>query len=425
MPIADVQRSLENLKLERDAITLYDRARLDREGRAASLRVPDHRAATSGATRRSGPTGCASRAPIVPPPGRAARLRVRFIIVLARLFGTRAVSDLVQALEGDEEDAYSAQSSPEVDVDRGRRAGARRDLEAPRTRASRRRGPPAGAPPAPAEVAAPRVRRPPRRRLPRRWHGVRASADRAPTTVARQSPDEIAQRERWHRAGQSGTLRAVIFGVSDGLVSNLSLVMGVAGAPRATRGSSCWPASPGFSPARSAWPPASTSRCSRSASSTNGRSRWSGRSWRRCRKRRRPSWRRVYRSKGFTRGRGGARRASDLPRPETALDTLVREELGLDPDQLGSPWGAAGGSFVAFAIGAVVPVLPYLFGGGELGVRREPRPQPGRPVRGRGRRQPLDRSRPALLRRPARSRSVLPPPAVTYLVGRVIGVSVS
>ena len=43
---------------------------------------------------------------------------------------------------------------------------------------------------------------------------------------------------------------------------------------------------------------------------------------------------------------------------------LVREELGLDPDQLGSPWRAAAGSFIAFAVGASIPVLPYLFGGG-------------------------------------------------------------
>ena len=42
----------------------------------------------------------------------------------------------------------------------------------------------------------------------------------------------------------------------------------------------------------------------------------------------------------------------------------MREELGLDPDELGSPWGAAFGSFVAFAVGAVIPVIPYLFGGG-------------------------------------------------------------
>jgi VIT1/CCC1 family predicted Fe2+/Mn2+ transporter len=52
--------------------------------------------------------------------------------------------------------------------------------------------------------------------------------------------------------------------------------------------------------------------------------------------------------------------------PERALDTLVREELGLDPDELGSPWGAAFGSFLAFAIGAVIPVVPYLFGTGSV-----------------------------------------------------------
>jgi VIT1/CCC1 family predicted Fe2+/Mn2+ transporter len=46
--------------------------------------------------------------------------------------------------------------------------------------------------------------------------------------------------------------------------------------------------------------------------------------------------------------------------PEHALDTLVREELGLDPDELGSPWGAATGSFIAFGVGALIPVLPYL-----------------------------------------------------------------
>ena len=51
--------------------------------------------------------------------------------------------------------------------------------------------------------------------------------------------------------------------------------------------------------------------------------------------------------------------------PQPALDTLIREELGLDPDELGSPWGAAFGSFVAFAVGAVVPVIPYLVSSAE------------------------------------------------------------
>ena len=45
-------------------------------------------------------------------------------------------------------------------------------------------------------------------------------------------------------------------------------------------------------------------------------------------------------------------------------DDAARFRSGLDPDELGSPWGAAFGSFVAFAIGASVPVVPYLFGGG-------------------------------------------------------------
>ena len=55
-----------------------------------------------------------------------------------------------------------------------------------------------------------------------------------------------------------------------------------------------------------------------------------------------------------------------MENPEGALDTVVREELGLSPDTLGSPFGAASSSFVAFIIGAIVPILPYLLGAGSL-----------------------------------------------------------
>ena len=48
--------------------------------------------------------------------------------------------------------------------------------------------------------------------------------------------------------------------------------------------------------------------------------------------------------------------------PAVALDTHVREELGVDPNDLPSPWLAAGSSFVAFAIGALIPLLPFIFG---------------------------------------------------------------
>jgi len=51
-----------------------------------------------------------------------------------------------------------------------------------------------------------------------------------------------------------------------------------------------------------------------------------------------------------------------MEEPEVALDAMVREELGLDPSELGSPWGASIGSFLAFAIGALVPVVPFFLG---------------------------------------------------------------
>jgi VIT1/CCC1 family predicted Fe2+/Mn2+ transporter len=46
--------------------------------------------------------------------------------------------------------------------------------------------------------------------------------------------------------------------------------------------------------------------------------------------------------------------------PAYALDALVREELGLDPASLGSPWGAAAASFASFAVGAFVPLVPFI-----------------------------------------------------------------
>jgi VIT1/CCC1 family predicted Fe2+/Mn2+ transporter len=76
----------------------------------------------------------------------------------------------------------------------------------------------------------------------------------------------------------------------------------------------------------------------------------------------------VYRSKGFPRDEAAAIARRLMADPELALDTLVREELGLDPGELGSPWGAAAGSFVAFAAGAIIPVLPFLVAGGSPAV---------------------------------------------------------
>lgn len=50
--------------------------------------------------------------------------------------------------------------------------------------------------------------------------------------------------------------------------------------------------------------------------------------------------------------------------PQTALGVHAREELGLDPEELGSPWGAAYSSFLTFGAGALLPLVPYFFTGG-------------------------------------------------------------
>jgi VIT1/CCC1 family predicted Fe2+/Mn2+ transporter len=72
----------------------------------------------------------------------------------------------------------------------------------------------------------------------------------------------------------------------------------------------------------------------------------------------------IYRAKGLPKAEAEAVADRLMKDPEKALDTMVREELGLDPDQLGSPWGAAWSSFVAFAVGALVPLVPFLLGSG-------------------------------------------------------------
>ena len=70
----------------------------------------------------------------------------------------------------------------------------------------------------------------------------------------------------------------------------------------------------------------------------------------------------IYAAKGMDAAE--ARRLADtlMQDPERALDTLAREELGLNPDELGSPWVAAISSFAAFTAGAALPLLPFLFG---------------------------------------------------------------
>jgi VIT1/CCC1 family predicted Fe2+/Mn2+ transporter len=68
----------------------------------------------------------------------------------------------------------------------------------------------------------------------------------------------------------------------------------------------------------------------------------------------------IFKQKGLSTEEASRVAAGLLKNPEHAADTLVREELGLDPDDLGSPMGAATSSFAMFAVGAFVPLVPFL-----------------------------------------------------------------
>lgn len=169
--------------------------------------------------------------------------------------------------------------------------------------------------------------------------------------------------EPHHRNVQGGAARAAVFGVSDGLVSNVALILGVAGAH----------------------PAAGVVRLAGLAGLIGGAVSMAAGEYismraqaellerelemERIELRRRPEGERrelveIYRSRGIE-----ARIAEELAtammrNPEMALETHAREELGIDPNSLGSPVAASISSFFCFSAGALLPLLPWFFASG-------------------------------------------------------------
>ena len=77
---------------------------------------------------------------------------------------------------------------------------------------------------------------------------------------------------------------------------------------------------------------------------------------------------RIYEGRGIEREVAEQLAKELMVDPVVALETHAREELGIDPGELGQPFQAAGSSFVTFAVGALLPVLPFLLGGTGLGA---------------------------------------------------------
>jgi VIT1/CCC1 family predicted Fe2+/Mn2+ transporter len=176
---------------------------------------------------------------------------------------------------------------------------------------------------------------------------------------------EVPSQEHHHRDIQGGGARAAVFGISDGLVSNTSLILGMAGASQSA-GLVRLAGLAGL--LAGAFSMAAGEYISMRAQSELFQ--------REIEIERREIERRPegeYRELVHLYERRGmpadlARRVADemMSDPELALETHAREELGINPESTGKPIQAAASSFVTFAVGAVMPLIPFLFAHGTV-----------------------------------------------------------
>ncbi len=159
----------------------------------------------------------------------------------------------------------------------------------------------------------------------------------------------------------SGSLRAAVLGVNDGLVSNFSLVMGIAGG----------------SDQKSFVLLAGITGLLAGAFSMAAGEYVSMRSQKDMLERQIQMEReeleqfpeeeeyelsRIYMAKGFTSDEAKIIAKRVISNPKVAIDTMAHEEMGMNLKELGSPWGAAASSSIAFSLGALVPIFPYVLG---------------------------------------------------------------
>jgi VIT1/CCC1 family predicted Fe2+/Mn2+ transporter/rubrerythrin len=169
----------------------------------------------------------------------------------------------------------------------------------------------------------------------------------------------IARAERWHSQSYGGSLRAAVFGVNDGLVSNFGLVMGIAGTSAEPRfvllAGVAGLLAGAFSMAAGEYISVKSQR-----ELYEQQMALEAQELEASPEEEREELALIYQAKGVPSDQANELASQILSNPTTAIQTLAREELGLDPDSLGSPWTAALSSFVAFSIGAIIPVLPSL-----------------------------------------------------------------
>ncbi|MFN8598212.1 MAG: VIT1/CCC1 family protein [Anaerolineae bacterium] len=234
----------------------------------------------------------------------------------------------------------------------------------------------------------------------------------------------VAQIEGRHRSAGGNALRAAVLGANDGLVSNFSLVMGVAGAQVANReilltGLAGLLAG-AISMALGEWISVQSSRELYQKQIATEKAEIE-----QAPEEEIEELTLIYQARGLDEAAARQLATQIMSNREGALEALSRDELGVDPDELGgSAWEAAITSFLLFALGAIVPVFPYLFAAGMtaviisailsaiglFGIGSAITLFTGRSIASSGTRQML---------------FGLAAAAVTFLIGRIIGVSVA
>jgi vacuolar iron transporter family protein len=171
----------------------------------------------------------------------------------------------------------------------------------------------------------------------------------------------LVRLEGRHRSVGGNALRAAVLGANDGLVSNLSLVMGVAGAQLSGRGilitGLAGLLAGAGSMALGEWLSVQSSRELYQREIQTEAEELAA-----VPQEEEEELALIYQAKGLPQDQARALARRLIANHEEALDTLAREELGVDPEALGgSAWEAAITSFVLFALGAVVPLAPFMF----------------------------------------------------------------
>jgi VIT1/CCC1 family predicted Fe2+/Mn2+ transporter len=234
----------------------------------------------------------------------------------------------------------------------------------------------------------------------------------------------LGRIEGRHRAVGGNALRAAVLGANDGLVSNLSLVMGVVGADFAPRtilatgiagllAGAC-------SMAMGEWLSVNSSRELYQNQIATEASELAE-----VPEEEKEELVLIYQAKGLSEDE--ARRLADrlMADKNTALDTLAREELGIDPEELGgSAWAAAATSFLLFSFGAIIPVLPFLALAGTPAVIGS-LVLSGLAMAGIGAGTTLFTGRPVIFSALRQLAIGLAAAGITFAVGRLIGVSLS